>query len=185
MPDEAIPHTTAGDARHAALIAAVRAPWPAAASAAPRRRDVRKVAAALLAVPVVQAFVRFIGVGCVGLSVDAGVFSLLDARHFAPEISRAASLLLATVVTWQLNRHITFGPSQRPSPIEAMRYALVAALAQGFSYGVFLALVYGMPGLPRLASLLIGAVLAAIAGFLGHKFFAFAPDRSHFKDRTS
>ncbi len=66
--------------------------------------------AGLLAVPVVQAFVRFIGVGCVGLSVDAGVFSPLDARHFAPEISRAASRVLATVVTWQLNRHITFGP---------------------------------------------------------------------------
>ena len=48
-------------------------------------------------------------------------------------------------------------------------------MAQGFSYGVFLALVYGWPAAPRLLSLLIGAGLAAVVGFAGHKLFAFRP----------
>jgi putative flippase GtrA len=151
--------------------------WPSDATLALRRGDLPAVLRAVLAVPLVRAFGRFLAVGCAGLAVDASLFAILDARHIAPEISRALSIGLATFVTWQLNRHFTFDPSHRTPHREAMRYALVALLAQGFSYGVFLTLVYGVPVLPRLLSLLIGAGLAAVAGFAGHKLFAFAPAR--------
>ncbi|WP_406856049.1 GtrA family protein [Alsobacter sp. KACC 23698] len=130
---------------------------------------------ALLAFPIVQAFSRFLGVGAVGLAADATIFSVLDARHMAPEISRAISLGVATCITWRLNRAFTFAASGRRAPVEALRYTAVALLAQGLSYGVFLTLVYGVPALPRLFDLLVGAGLAAFAGFAGHKFFAFAP----------
>lgn len=127
--------------------------------------------------PLVAAFLRFLGVGVVGLAVDAALFSALDRLQLAPEISRALSLALATGVTWWLNRRHTFGASGRRPAVEAMRYGLVTLVAQGFSYGVFLALVYEMPALPRLFSLLVGAGLAAFVGFAGHKLFAFAPAR--------
>ncbi|WP_158266776.1 GtrA family protein [Alsobacter soli] len=134
--------------------------------------------ARLLAHPLAQAFGRFLSVGVVGLATDASIFSVLDRAHMAPELSRALSLLAATGVTWTLNRCVTFGASGRKPLGEALRYALVAVLAQGFSYGVFLTLVYSAPALPRLVDLLVGASLAAFAGFAGHTFFAFAPARA-------
>jgi putative flippase GtrA len=127
--------------------------------------------------PLGRAFLRFLGVGVVGLAVDASIFALLDAVHVAPEWSRAASLAVATLVTWRLNRRHTFGASGRALHVEALRYGAVTLVAQGFSYSVFLLLVYELPVLPRIASLLVGAGLAAIAGFAGHKLFAFAPAR--------
>ena len=132
----------------------------------------------LLSSPLARAFSRFLGVGIVGLATDAGIFSVLDLVHLAPEISRAISLAIATLVTWHLNRRHTFGASGRRAHVEALRYAAVALAAQGFSYGVFLALVYECPALPRLFALLIGAGLAAFAGCAGHKLFAFAPARA-------
>ncbi|WP_460448210.1 GtrA family protein [Alsobacter sp. SYSU BS001988] len=133
---------------------------------------------ALLSLPIVQAFSRFLSVGALGLATDATIFSVLDARHMAPEISRAISLGVATCVTWRLNRAFTFAASGRKAPVEALRYTAVALLAQGLSYGVFLTLVYSVPALPRLFDLLVGAGLAAFAGFAGHKFFAFAPAKA-------
>jgi putative flippase GtrA len=127
--------------------------------------------------PLAAAFSRFLGVGLVGLAVDASLFTAMDATHFRPETSRAISLGVATLVTWWLNRRHTFGASGRHPATEAARYAAVALGAQGFSYAVFLALVYEAPALPRLLALLVGAGLAAVAGFAGHKLFAFAPRR--------
>jgi putative flippase GtrA len=146
---------------------------------AARRRGPRPAAMVamiqhVLREPLVRAFLRFLAVGGVGLAVDAALFALLDAGHMAPERSRAASLAVATVVTWWLNRRHTFGASHRRPWIEAMRYGAVTLVAQGFSYAVFLGLVYEVPALPRLLSLLVGAGLAAIVGFTGHKLFAFS-----------
>ncbi len=128
-----------------------------------------------MALPLAAAFTRFLGVGVVGLAVDASLFSVLDHLHVAPEWSRAASLVTATVVTWLLNRRHTFAASGRHPALEALRYGGVTLVAQGFSYGVFLALVYGVPAAPRPLSLLFGAGLASVIGFAGHKLFAFRP----------
>ncbi|GGH07892.1 hypothetical protein GCM10007036_03080 [Alsobacter metallidurans] len=132
----------------------------------------------LLAHPLAQGFAKFLSVGVVGLAVDASIFSALDHAHVAPELSRALSLLAATMVTWRLNRSVTFAASGRRQVAEAVRYAAVALMAQGFSYAVFLSIVYSVPTLPRLFALLAGAGLAAFAGFAGHRFYAFKPARA-------
>ena len=49
-------------------------------------------------------------------------------------------------------------------------------MAQGFSYGVFLALVYGVARrAARCSACWSGAGLASLVGFAGHKLFAFRP----------
>ena len=59
---------------------------------------------------------------------------------------RLFSLAAATVVTWRLNRALTFDRSGRRQRDEAMRYAAVTAAAQGTSYAVFAALVLTVLG---------------------------------------
>jgi putative flippase GtrA len=118
---------------------------------------------------------RFLGVGAFGLTVDVCVFTTLIAYEPRPLLTRLASLGLAMLVTWRLNRALTFDPSNRHPAEEALRYAAVTAVAQGTSYAVFAALVLTtLAWLPQ-AALFIGAVVGALVGYNGHRLFAFAP----------
>ena len=117
--------------------------------------------------------VRFLGVGGIGLVVDLAVFTLVAAHGVHPLLARVVSLAAATLVTWRLNRALTFERSGRRSADEALRYAAVAASAQGVSYAVFALLVLTVLGaLPQLA-VLVGAAVAALFSYVGQSLFAF------------
>lgn len=130
----------------------------------------------LLRLPIV----RFLMVGMLGLCTDSAVFSLLHWHDLPDALARMASLGLATFVTWRLNRRFTFGASGRSRLVESSRYAVIAMIAQGFNYGLFLVLRAWQPDVPALASLLVSAGLAATLSFTGQRFFTFArhPARS-------
>jgi putative flippase GtrA len=128
---------------------------------------------------------RFLGVGALGLVTDLGVFTAVITLFNAPLIVRLASLAVATVVTWRLNRALTFERSGRRQSEEAMRYAVVTAVAQGISYAVFAALVLSvLHWLPQ-AALVAGAAVAALFSYFGHRLFAFAPHRPGGPDGSS
>jgi putative flippase GtrA len=122
--------------------------------------------------------VRFIIVGCIGLATDLCVFTVIVAYGHHPLAVRLVSLGVATIVTWRLNRALTFARSNRAQHDEAMRYAAVTALAQGTSYAVFAALVLtALAWLPQ-AALMCGAAVGALVSYNGHRVFAFAPRRT-------
>lgn len=117
----------------------------------------------------------FIGVGLLGLAVDAGVFSVLFGPGLSRAAARAGSLGAATLVTYALNRSVTFaragsGPRARG---EFARYVLVTLVSQGSSYGLFLLLSAAVPALPALAALMAGAAAAAVLSFTGQRLFTF------------
>jgi putative flippase GtrA len=118
---------------------------------------------------------RFLTVGGFGLITDVGFFTLLFAYGVHPLIARAFSLGLATVVTWRLNRHLTFGESGRHQADEAARYALVAAFAQGIGYAIFAVLALTVFfKIPQIA-IVIGAVTVTLISYNGQRLVAFAP----------
>ena len=117
---------------------------------------------------------RFLAVGALGLATDFCLFTILIGYEPRPLLMRLVSLAGATLVTWRLNRALTFDRSGRSQHHEAMRYAMVTALAQGTSYAVFAALVLTvLRPLPQ-AALVIGAAVGAIVGYNGHRLFSFA-----------
>jgi putative flippase GtrA len=120
---------------------------------------------------------RFLGVGALGLLTDLSIFMIIAGHGFNPLLVRLLSLSCATVVTWRLNRALTFDRSGRHPAREAMRYAIVTATAQGTSYAVFAALVLTVLGGLSQAALLIGAAVGAVVSYNGHRLFAFAPLR--------
>jgi len=118
---------------------------------------------------------RFIAVGCIGLATDLCVFTLITVYVPYPLAVRLISLAVATLVTWRLNRAITFARSHRAQHEEAVRYAIVTAVAQGTSYAIFATLVLTLLGaLPHVA-LMCGAAVGAVVSYNGHRLFAFAP----------
>lgn len=116
---------------------------------------------------------RFLAVGCAGLALDAGLFSLLAYEGFGEPLARGVSLGAATLLTWRLNRRFTFGDSRRLQPFEGGFYVAVALGAQGLSYLIFLALRDLVPDMPALAALLIGAVAATAFSYSGQRFLTF------------
>jgi putative flippase GtrA len=121
---------------------------------------------------------RFLGVGAIGLLTDVSVFTAINAYVAAPLSVRLVSLAAATLVTWRLNRALTFDASGRRQDEEAMRYVAVTVVAQGVSYAVFAALVLSMLHWFPQAALVTGAAVAAVFSYFGHRLFAFAPHRA-------
>ncbi len=123
---------------------------------------------------------RFLTIGALGLITDIGTFSIIVAG-FGPHAlaARLGSMAIATLVTWRLNRALTFDASGRPQHEEAMRYAIVTALAQGASYTIFAALVLTVLAHMPLAAIVIGAVFGALVSYNGHRLLSFAPKAVH------
>ena len=121
--------------------------------------------------------VAFLAVGVVGLAVDMAVFTALHAAGLDKAVARAISLSVATVVTWLLNRRVTFAATGRARHREAGRYMIVTAFAQGISFISFLAICSAFPRLAPQIALFVGAVIATLFSYSGQRFFTFAPPR--------
>ena len=118
---------------------------------------------------------RFLAVGGLGLVTDISVFTFILMHWPYPLLARVVSLGLATLVTWRLNRALTFDRSGRRQRREVIRYAMVTGAAQGTSYAVFAVLTFTvLAGLPQ-AALLIGAAAGTLISYNGHRLYAFAP----------
>jgi putative flippase GtrA len=120
---------------------------------------------------------RFLCVGALGLLTDLGSFTLILHFGIPPLAARLISLTLATLVTWRLNRALTFDRSGRRQHREAVRYAAVTAAAQGTSYAVFavLTIMFAPFATMPQAAIVIGAACGALISYNGHRLFAFAP----------
>jgi putative flippase GtrA len=118
---------------------------------------------------------RFVGVGSIGLATDLGLFTLLMSFSPRPLLVRLVSLAIATLVTWRLNRALTFDRSGRHQGEEAARYATVTSVSQGTSYAVFAVLVLTVFAWLPQAALLAGSAVGAVVGYNGHRLLTFAP----------
>jgi putative flippase GtrA len=118
---------------------------------------------------------RFLVIGTAGLVTDVGIFTIVAAFGLHPLVARGISLVIATLVTWRFNRALTFEATGRRQHDEAIRYAIVTAIAQGTSYGVFAVLVLTvLASVPQVA-ILIGSAIGALVSYKGHRLLSFAP----------
>jgi putative flippase GtrA len=146
------------------------------ATARPRSNGLRGAlrGAVRLALRKLPRPIRFLGVGGIGLLTDLTVFTLAFGVGHHPLAARLVSIAAATLVTWRLNRVVTFDPTGRHQSHEALRYALVTAIAQGTNYAVFASLVMAaFTTIPQIA-VLAGAVAGAGLSYAGHRLFSFA-----------
>lgn len=118
--------------------------------------------------------VRFVFAGGMGFIADAGALALiLGVTSLGPFVARILSIAFALVVTWMLNRHFTFAPSQRGVAAEGARYGGVGISTSVINFAVYSALVAFVPAMPPLAALVVASALAMSLSFLGYSRFVF------------
>lgn len=119
-------------------------------------------------------FLRFAVVGGVGFLADAGALALLlAATPLGPLPARILSIAFAMLVTWLLNRTITFGRGRRSVVAEGARYGGVAVAVAGFNYALYSALVLGLPGFPPIAAVALSSAAAMALSFVGYSRLVF------------
>jgi putative flippase GtrA len=121
---------------------------------------------------------RFLSVGMVGLASHTIVFTVLFKLDAPRSAAWFAGLVVATLVTWQLNRRLTFVSTGRPRRAEIARYALVTGVAQTVSYSAFLLTCTFATKIPPSIAVIVGAVVATLFSYTGQRFFTFAPHKA-------
>lgn len=122
-------------------------------------------------------FLRFGLVGIVGFLVDAGIMqAMISLTSSGPVWARVASIPVAVLATFLLNRHATFRDA-RTTPVlsSLLRYAGVSAGGASINFLTYSVLVLcseRMASVPLLP-LALASVIALGFNFLGSKYFAF------------
>jgi len=127
----------------------------------------------------VRKLLYFVFVGGVGFVVDGGVLTLLSQFfEFDIYLSRLWSFSTATLITWRLNRTLTFQHDADPSMqkrVEYGRYLLVqtsGALANLAVFSLIIEIHQPMKAIP-IVPLFIGAIFGLIINFTGSRYWVF------------
>ncbi|MBU2534032.1 MAG: GtrA family protein [Alphaproteobacteria bacterium] len=119
----------------------------------------------------------FIGAGLAALAVDAAVLTLLtEAGGLSPYVARLFSIMAAMVVSWQINRRVTFAARQPGTLAEFGRFATVSWVAQAVNYGVFAAVLLRWPETWPVAALMAASLVAMFVSYAGFRFGVFHKD---------
>lgn len=112
--------------------------------------------------------------GILALVTDAGVLQLLTAgAGLDPLLARPVAISVAMVVSFLVNRTITFAMPGRPTLAEFGQFAAVSWTAQAINYAVFAAVLLAMPGVHPLAALIAASLVSMIVSYVGFRFGVF------------
>lgn len=123
--------------------------------------------------PSLTQFGRFAVVGGLGFVVDSGFTLMLIHRGIDPYTSRVFAIALAMMVTWRLNRALTFGTSGSDQATEGIRYFTVAILAAVLNYAIYVGLLIAFPALPPLIAIVVAIGTVTMLSFVGYRRLVF------------
>ncbi len=123
---------------------------------------------------VLRHYGGFVAGGVAALVTDATVLSLLtDGLSVSPYLARFASISVAMVVSWQINRRVTFALKSPATLTEFVRFAAVSWLAQAVNYAVFAVILLTRPGLWPVWALVAASLVAMVVSYCGFRFGVF------------
>lgn len=123
--------------------------------------------------PTVQKLSRFGLVGGIGFVIDAGLTTTLIHAGLDPFSARVIAIAFAMLVTWRLNRAITFGASDTSQKSEGVRYFAVALAAAAVNYAAYAGLMLTLPALIPAIAVALATGVSMVVSYLGFSRFAF------------
>ena len=125
-------------------------------------------------VPAVRHYGGFVLGGVLALLTDAAVLMLLSAYiGIPPLLARPLSIAVAMVVSWRVNRSITFAYPHAPTAAEFARFAAVSWTAQAVNYAVFAAVLLWRPQTHPVAALVAASLVAMLVSYTGFRYGVF------------
>ena len=106
---------------------------------------------------------RFGFVGLSAFALDYGVLAATIQLGASPYAGRVLSMALAMVLTWVLNRRLTFKTSAPPSWREFAAYTGLALAGIALNYAIYSAVLWA--GASLLAAMVLGTGIAAVFNF--------------------
>ena len=117
----------------------------------------------------------FLFAGTLAFLADALVLvALTQLADFNPLVARLFAITTAMVVSWLVNRTITFRVGAPPSAREFVRFAALAWTTAALNYAVFAAVLLAVPGTHPLLALVISSLVAAVFAYICMRFAVFA-----------
>ena len=118
-------------------------------------------------------FGRFAIVGGLGFVIDSCFTLALIHRGIDPYTARILSIALAMMVTWRLNRALTFETRGSDQASEGIRYFTVAIIAAVLNYAIYAGLLISIPALPPLLAIIIAIGSVTMLSFVGYRHLVF------------
>ncbi|MEL6667203.1 MAG: GtrA family protein [Pseudomonadota bacterium] len=118
-------------------------------------------------------FGRFAIVGGLGFVIDSCFTLALIHRSIDPYTARIFSIALAMMVTWRLNRALTFETRGSDQASEGIRYFTVAIIAAVLNYAIYAGLLISIPALPPLLAIIIAIGSVTMLSFVGYRHLVF------------
>ncbi|MEM9027882.1 MAG: GtrA family protein [Pseudomonadota bacterium] len=119
-------------------------------------------------------FGGFVLAGAMALIVDIIVLQLLISLASLPAaMARLVAIAMAMVVSWLINRTVTFAVAAPPSWSEFSKFAAASWLAQAVNYGVFLVLLAAVPNLPAALAVVGASLVAMVVSYIGFRYGVF------------
>jgi putative flippase GtrA len=133
-------------------------------------------------VNVLRALRSFAFVGVIGFLVEAIVLTVLtQLAGWGPWQARIPSFLIAVLVTWVLNRTLTFpGRGMQRRSVEALAYIATMAIGSAINLTVYGLVVFYVPRLAAwpIVPLALGSVASLVFNFNSARLLVFARTRS-------
>jgi putative flippase GtrA len=116
----------------------------------------------------------FVLAGTLAFAVDVSVLHVLDEiMGISPLLARPFSIMTAMVVSWYINRTITFAMESRPSISEFLQFAAVVWFAQAVNYLIFAAIMLARPDTPNPLAVALASLVSMCVSYMGYRFGVF------------
>lgn len=119
----------------------------------------------------------FLLAGLLALTTDGAILQTLIHFGWHPLAARLLAIAVAMIISWLVNRRVTFAMPGRPTWREYTRFAAVSWTAQAVNYTVFGAIIIAHPPTPPLLALVLASLVAMFVSYFGfrHGVFSYEP----------
>jgi putative flippase GtrA len=131
----------------------------------------------------------FLVAGLLALTTDGAILQTLTKLGWDPLAARLIAIAIAMVVSWLINRTVTFAMKGPPSLREYARFATVSWSSQVVNYGLFSIIMLARPETHVLIALFIASFFAMFVSYFGYRYGVFShpptaawdnsPDQTH------
>lgn len=119
-------------------------------------------------------FGGFVAAGLSALAADAAILAVLTrTAGVSPFIARPFGIACAMIVSWWINRTVTFQVEAAPSLAEFSKFAGVSVTSQIVNYGVFASLLLAIPTLVPELALVLACFVSMFVSYAGFRFGVF------------